>query len=70
MEVAVLVAKEGQPVTWVTPLGLPVMQPYRRNSGFQVRIEAEVESCAFDGPKRSGTSPRPQQFIFDCATIF
>lgn len=36
MEVAVLVAKEGQPVTWVTPLGLPVMQPYRRSTGFQV----------------------------------
>lgn len=24
------IAKSGHPVTWVTPLGLPVMQPYRR----------------------------------------
>lgn len=37
VDVAMLVAKEGQPVTWVTPLGLPVQQPYRSNSGFQVR---------------------------------
>jgi DNA-directed RNA polymerase, mitochondrial len=31
-----LVAKEGQPMSWVTPLGLPVVQPYRRESGKQV----------------------------------
>lgn len=29
-ECARRIAKAGQPVTWVTPLGLPVMQPYRR----------------------------------------
>ena len=26
---ATLVAKAGQPMSWVTPLGLPVVQPYR-----------------------------------------
>lgn len=31
-----LVAKQGQPMSWVTPLGLPVIQPYRRESGHQV----------------------------------
>jgi DNA-directed RNA polymerase len=26
---ATLIAKQGKPVTWVTPMGLPVVQPYR-----------------------------------------
>lgn len=32
-----LVAREGQPMSWVTPLGLPVIQPYRRESGLLVK---------------------------------
>ncbi|CAN0462155.1 unnamed protein product, partial [Hapterophycus canaliculatus] len=34
--VAQLVSKEGQPMSWITPLGLPVLQPYRRTNTFQV----------------------------------
>jgi len=33
---ASLVASTGQPMSWVTPLGLPVIQPYRRETGMQV----------------------------------
>ncbi|CAM9229176.1 unnamed protein product [Choristocarpus tenellus] len=36
-ELARLVAAEGQPMSWVTPIGLPVVQPYRRQSSFQVQ---------------------------------
>ncbi|CAN0143737.1 unnamed protein product, partial [Discosporangium mesarthrocarpum] len=35
-ELSALVAAEGQPMAWVTPMGLPVVQPYRRQSKFQV----------------------------------
>eukprot|EP00903_Cladosiphon_okamuranus_P015271 g14112.t1 len=35
--VSQLVAKEGQPMSWITPLGLPVVQPYRRTDQFQVQ---------------------------------
>ena len=38
MSVSKLVAKEGQPMTWITPLGLPVLQPYRRKDKYQVRV--------------------------------
>lgn len=36
--VSQLVAKEGQPMSWITPLGLPVLQPYRRTDQFQVKV--------------------------------
>ncbi|CAN0553331.1 unnamed protein product [Ectocarpus sp. 12 AP-2014] len=35
--VSQLVAKEGQPMSWITPLGLPVLQPYRRTDTYQVQ---------------------------------
>ncbi len=34
---ASLIAKEQQPVSWITPLGLPVTQPYRKASAHTVR---------------------------------
>jgi DNA-directed RNA polymerase len=34
---ALLCAKQGQPVTWVTPLGWPVIQPYRKSDKFVVQ---------------------------------
>lgn len=37
--VAKLVANEEQPVSWITPLGLPVMQPYVRKQEYQVATE-------------------------------
>ena len=66
MAVSKLVAKEGQPMTWITPLGLPVLQPYRRKEKYQVHCRAVqcsgtlvfcVElSSPFEGP-RSCTIP-------------
>lgn len=36
--VASFVAKKtGKPITWVTPLGLPVLQPYRSSGSYQVK---------------------------------
>ncbi|CAN0414773.1 unnamed protein product [Pylaiella littoralis] len=35
--VAQLISKKGQPMSWITPLGLPVLQPYRRTNMFQVQ---------------------------------
>lgn len=35
-DVAKLVTLEEQPVSWITPLGLPVMQPYVRKQEYQV----------------------------------
>lgn len=32
-----LVSKDGQPVSWITPLGLPVVQPYRRDRNHMVQ---------------------------------
>ncbi|EGC32106.1 hypothetical protein DICPUDRAFT_95344 [Dictyostelium purpureum] len=37
-ECAVLIAKSGHPVNWITPLGLPVVQPYRKTSKNSVKI--------------------------------
>lgn len=31
-----LIAKQGKPVTWVTPLGLPIVQPYRSTRHKQI----------------------------------
>lgn len=36
-DVAYIMATHGQPVSWITPLGLPVVQPYRRTSSVQVQ---------------------------------
>jgi DNA-directed RNA polymerase, mitochondrial len=48
-ECARLVAKEGQPVSWVTPLGLPVIQPYRAMHKATVKTVMQVvrlRACA------------------------
>lgn len=34
---ATIIAQDGQTVSWITPLGLPVVQPYRSHSSYQVR---------------------------------
>jgi DNA-directed RNA polymerase len=36
-DVSYKVAKEGHGMSWITPLGLPVLQPYRAQSGYTVR---------------------------------
>lgn len=35
-EIAVLVGKKQEPMSWITPLGLPVVQPYTRVKDFRV----------------------------------
>lgn len=35
------VASNGQAMSWITPMGLPVVQPYRRNSSQQVRTKVQ-----------------------------
>merc|ERR1712196_604822 len=37
-----LVAQHDQPVSWITPLGLPVVQPYRRDGQHAVRTLAQT----------------------------
>lgn len=37
-----LIARDGQPVSWITPLGLPVVQPYRRDSTHAVKTLAQT----------------------------
>eukprot|EP00002_Diphylleia_rotans_P025108 TRINITY_DN4966_c0_g1_i2.p1 TRINITY_DN4966_c0_g1~~TRINITY_DN4966_c0_g1_i2.p1 ORF type:complete len:1151 (+),score=259.80 TRINITY_DN4966_c0_g1_i2:177-3629(+) len=32
-----LIAATGRPVSWVTPLGIPIVQPYRKSSSVQVK---------------------------------
>lgn len=41
-DISYKVAKEGQGMSWITPLGLPVLQPYRAQSGYVVKT---VISC-------------------------
>jgi len=36
------VSAQNQPVSWITPLGLPVVQPYRRDDTFSVRTLAQT----------------------------
>jgi DNA-directed RNA polymerase len=36
-EVSYKVAKEGHEMSWITPLGLPILQPYKAQSGYTVR---------------------------------
>ncbi|KAK8810646.1 hypothetical protein WA158_007221 [Blastocystis sp. Blastoise] len=35
-EVAGKVAHENQPMAWITPLGLPIIQPYRKSKSFNI----------------------------------
>jgi len=41
---AYLIAKTGRPVKWITPLGLPVVQPYRSNGKQRQVIKTVVQS--------------------------
>lgn len=53
--VSQLVAKEGQPMSWITPLGLPVLQPYRRTDQFQVKhmcMKVGNAPCMYSSVKR------------------
>ena len=45
-ECAGLIAKAGQPVSWITPMGLPVVQPYRFTSSYQVKTVMQTINLA------------------------
>lgn len=36
-DMATLIAKERQVMAWITPLGLPVMQPYRKKKNYEIK---------------------------------
>ena len=46
-------AGTGRPVQWVTPLGLPVVQPYRKAGEVAVKTVVQVRSCR-DKPENVG----------------
>jgi len=37
-----IVAKQKEPVAWVTPLGLPIVQPYVKTSNYQVKTVVQT----------------------------
>ena len=39
---ALLVAEQGHVMSWVSPLGLPVMQPYRQTAAHHVKTTMQV----------------------------
>ena len=50
IDCAGLIAKSGHPVSWITPLGLPVLQPYRRGSNTMF-IDTYFQRVSFEGNK-------------------
>ncbi|XP_020699293.2 DNA-directed RNA polymerase 3, chloroplastic isoform X1 [Dendrobium catenatum] len=46
---AKIIASENQPVTWTTPLGLPVVQPYRNSERHLIRTSLQVLALKRDG---------------------
>ncbi|CAM9527304.1 unnamed protein product [Laminaria digitata] len=68
MAVSKLVAKEGQPMTWITPLGLPVLQPYRRKDKYQVQtllqgVHIREEADNLPVAVKRQTSAFPPNFV-------
>ena len=50
IDCAGLIAKSGHPVTWITPLGLPVVQPYRKGTN-SLFVETYFQRVTFEGNK-------------------
>ncbi|KAK8962692.1 hypothetical protein KSP40_PGU015267 [Platanthera guangdongensis] len=46
---AKIIASENQPVRWTTPLGLPVVQPYRNSERHLIRTSLQILSLRRDG---------------------
>ena len=67
-DVADVVAAEDEPMSWISPLGLPIIQPYRRNQTKTVSTVlqsiqiADIESC-LPINKRKQSSAFPQQIF-------
>lgn len=65
---ASLVAGEGQVMTWITPLGLPVMQPYRKVATHTVRtilqsITLSLDDDALPVSRQKQRSAFPPNFV-------
>ncbi|URD75747.1 hypothetical protein MUK42_09414 [Musa troglodytarum] len=46
---AKIIASENEPVKWTTPLGLPVVQPYRNSERHQIRTSLQVLTLQREG---------------------
>ncbi|OQR98684.1 DNA-dependent RNA polymerase [Achlya hypogyna] len=57
-----LVANEGQMMSWITPLGLPVTQPYRVQSSKQVRTSMQHVIIADNDSKRVSVGRQKSAF--------
>lgn len=51
------VAANGQPMSWITPLGLPVVQPYRKSGNKQIRTSVQ-HVLMVDGDSRPVSNGR------------
>jgi DNA-directed RNA polymerase len=58
-----IVALQRQPVSWITPLGLPVVQPYRKATSFQVKTLVQAITIA-DHNDLLPVSPQRQKAAF------
>ena len=45
---SVLVSKQGQAMSWITPMGLPVIQPYRKSKSHVIKTLLQHVSLAID----------------------
>lgn len=65
---AALVASQGQMMSWITPLGLPVMQPYRKSGTHTVRTILQTITLSVDDDdlpvsKQKQRSAFPPNFV-------
>lgn len=62
-------SKTGNPVGWITPLGLPIVQPYRKESKIDIiktvshnmQVPKEIENIPVNTSKQ--TSAFPPNFV-------
>ncbi|KAK7304137.1 hypothetical protein RJT34_15210 [Clitoria ternatea] len=58
---AKVIASENQAVRWITPLGLPVVQPYCKTERYQIRTSLQLLALQREG---SGVSVKKQRSAF------
>ncbi|CAN1166839.1 DNA-directed RNA polymerase 3, chloroplastic [Linum perenne] len=61
-----VIASDGQPVQWTTPLGLPVVQPYYKNKRHVVRTSLQILALHLEGSTVQGRKQRtafPPNFV-------
>jgi DNA-directed RNA polymerase len=65
---ASLVAQNGQAMSWITPLGLPVIQPYRKSSAYVVKTLLQDVTLSLDDEslpvlRKKQSSAFPPNFV-------